>query len=49
MRGREYRDIALPHITQAITPETASTIKLRKQHEILNNPQHMPLVSLATD
>jgi len=49
MRGREYRDIALPHITQTIHPETAPVVKLRKQHEILNNPQHMPLVSLLAN
>jgi hypothetical protein len=28
---------------------TAPMVKLRKQHEILNNLQHMPLVSLAVD
>ena len=37
---------ALPHISQTLHPNTAPTVKLRKHHEILNNSQHMPLVSL---
>jgi hypothetical protein len=43
MRGREYRDIALPHITQTIPPETTPTVKLRKQHEI---PKFIPLYGI---
>jgi hypothetical protein len=49
MRGREYRDIAFPHIKQTITPETAPMVELRKMHEILNNAEYMPLVSLGVD
>jgi len=49
LRGREYRDHAQAHTEQIIHPDTTPTIKLRKQHEILNNPDYMPLVSLAGD
>ena len=49
MRGREYRDVAKPHIDQTLHPDTTPLVRLRKQHEILNNSQHMPLVSLAVD
>ena len=49
MRGREYRDYALPHFQRIIHPETTSTLQSRKQHEILNNPASMPLVSLAAE
>jgi len=49
MRGREYRDHAQAHTERIIHPDTAPTLKLRKQHEILNNPDHMPLVSLGAD
>jgi hypothetical protein len=36
-------------IHRAIHPDTTPTLKLRKQHEILNNPEYMPLVSLAVN
>ena len=49
MRGREYRSHAQEHIERIIHPDTAPTVKLRKQHEILNNPAYMPLVSLGAD
>jgi hypothetical protein len=47
MRGREYRDKAQAHMERIIHPDTAPTLKLRKQHEILNNPEYMPLVPLG--
>jgi hypothetical protein len=49
MRGREYRDHAHAHMERIIHPDTAPTLRLRKQHEILNNPEYMPLVSLGAD
>jgi hypothetical protein len=49
MRGREYKNHAKPHLDQILHPDTAPTLKLRKQHEILNNPDYMPLVSLGAD
>src|SRR5207248_8548391 len=35
MRGREYRDHTKAHLDQILHPDTAPTLKLRKQHEIL--------------
>jgi len=49
MRGREYRDHAHAHMERIIHPDTAPVVKVRKQHEILNNPEHMPLVPLGAD
>ena len=49
MRGREYRAHAQTHSERILHLDTALTLKIRKQHEILNNPAYMPLVSLAAD
>ena len=49
MRGHEYRNNAHAHMKRIIHPDTAPTVKLLKQHEILNNPEYMPLVSLGAD
>jgi hypothetical protein len=49
MRGREYRDHAQAHIKRVIHPDTAPTVKLRKEREILNDPAYMPLISLAAE
>jgi hypothetical protein len=32
-----------------INPDTAPTVKLRNQHELLNTPEYMPLVPLGAD
>jgi len=51
--GRGTREAAGQAARQAagagLLHYTAPMVKLRKQHEILNNPQHMPLVSLVVD
>jgi hypothetical protein len=49
MRGHEYRNNAHAHMKRIIHPDTAPTVKLLKQHEILNNPEYMPLVPLGAD
>lgn len=49
MRGHEYRNHTHAHIERIIHPDTAPTVKLRKQHEILNNPEVMPLVPLGAE
>jgi len=49
MRGREYRNHAHAHMERVIHPDTAPMVKVRRQHEILNNPQSMPLVPLGAD
>jgi len=49
MRGGEYRDHTHAHMERIIHPDTAPTVKVRRQHEILNNPQYMPLVALGAD
>ena len=47
IRGREYRDFAQAHVERIIHSDTAPLLKLRKEREILNNPEYMPRVSLA--
>jgi len=49
LRGREYKNHASAHLDRILNPDTAPTIKLKKQHETLNNSNHMPLVSLAAE
>jgi hypothetical protein len=49
MRGHEYRNHAHAHMERIIHPDTAPTLRVHKQHEILNNPEYMPLVSLAAN
>jgi hypothetical protein len=49
LRGREYRDHTKELMERLIHPDTVSTLRQRKQYEILNNPQYMPLVPLGAD
>jgi hypothetical protein len=49
MRGREFRDHASKHMEPYNHPDMSPTLRQRKQHEILNNPQYMPLVPLGVD
>jgi hypothetical protein len=49
MRGREYRNHTHAHMERIIHPDTAPILRVRKQHEILNNPEYMPLVPLGAE
>lgn len=49
LRGSEYRNHTQALMERLIHPDTVPTLRLRKQHEILNNPAHMPLVPLGAD
>lgn len=49
LRGSEYRNHTQALMERLIHPDTVPAIRLRRQHEILNNPEHMPRVPLGAD